>query len=135
MAIDRKVYPSNWETEIRPRILKRANSCCENCGVNQYTVGYRNAKGDLIPLIIAHTHSEGAELRDRMKAVMHKKVIVIRIQIAHLNNDEWNQEVKDEDLAALCEKCHFSHDRIDNQNRKTYGKHYKRYQAELFPQY
>lgn len=134
MPIDKKVYPPNWETDIRPRILERADYCCENCGVRQYTVGYRCASGKVIPLIIAYSHKEGAALRDRMNEVMNRKVIVIRLHIAHLNHDEWNHDVKDEDLAALCGKCHFSHDEVDNQNRKAYGKHFKRYQAELFPQ-
>ena len=134
MPIDKKDYPENWDREIRPRILKRANYCCENCGVKQYTVGYRDADGVLIPLIIGKTYGEGTALRDRMKEVISRKLIVIRITIAHLKHDEWNDDVTDEDLAALCEKCHFDHDLIDNQNRKKYGKHYKRYQAALFPQ-
>ena len=34
MPIDYKKYPSNWLTEIRPRILKRANYTCEFDGCN-----------------------------------------------------------------------------------------------------
>ena len=33
MPIDYKNYPSNWFTEIRPRILVRALNACEFCGV------------------------------------------------------------------------------------------------------
>ena len=133
MPIDKKKYPPSWDTEIRPRILKRADYCCENCGVKQYTVGYRDADGKMVPLIIGKTYKEGNALRHRMIEVMGRKLIVIRITIAHLNHDEWNHEVTDEELAALCEKCHFDHDRIDNDLRKKYGKEHKRYQAELFP--
>lgn len=32
MAIDYKKYPANWKTEIRPRILERADNKCEWCG-------------------------------------------------------------------------------------------------------
>ena len=35
MPIDYKKYPKNWKSEIRPSILKRANNCCEFCGVKK----------------------------------------------------------------------------------------------------
>ncbi len=30
---NRDRYPKNWLTEIRPAILKRAENCCERCGI------------------------------------------------------------------------------------------------------
>lgn len=33
MPIDYKKYAPNWQTEITPQIKKRANNCCEFCGV------------------------------------------------------------------------------------------------------
>lgn len=33
MPIDYSKYPPNWKTEIRPRILNRANNKCECCGI------------------------------------------------------------------------------------------------------
>ena len=38
MPINYSKYPPNWKTEIRPRILKRANNRCEFCGIKNYTV-------------------------------------------------------------------------------------------------
>ena len=50
MPIDYKKHPPNWKTEIRPEILKRANNCCEFCGVENYSL--HNKKK--IVLTIAH---------------------------------------------------------------------------------
>lgn len=129
MPINKKIYPDDWP-KIRQRILHRAGYQCERCGIDRYTV-YHIVKGDRIPILIGETYSEANALRKRISAVMGKKVKVIRLTTAHLNHDEWNQEVKDEDLACLCEKCHFAHDQIDNQLRKKNGKHYQRYQLEM----
>lgn len=46
MPIDYKKYPPNWKTEIRPAILKRANNCCEECGIENYSFGYRDKEGN-----------------------------------------------------------------------------------------
>lgn len=131
MPIKKADYPNNWRCDIRPRILHRAGHCCERCGVENYTVGYRNAVGDMQALIVGESYSEANALRHRMVASMGRKLIVVRLQISHLNQDEWNHEVEDKDLAALCEKCHFNHDKVDNQFRKSYGRHYKRYQLAM----
>ena len=34
MPINYKNYPANWLSEIRPRIMKRANDKCEICGLS-----------------------------------------------------------------------------------------------------
>lgn len=38
MPCDYKKYPSNWFSEIRPRILARAGHKCEFCGVQNHTI-------------------------------------------------------------------------------------------------
>ncbi len=43
-------YPKDWNTVIRPAILERANHCCENCGVANYSL----RDGKKIILTIAH---------------------------------------------------------------------------------
>ena len=50
MPCDYSKYPPNWRTEIRPRILERANHRCEFCGVDNYAP---LPKGKVV-LIIAH---------------------------------------------------------------------------------
>ncbi len=51
MPINYNDYPSNWKTEIRPRILERAGHRCELCGVKNYT---RRKSGTKVVLTIAH---------------------------------------------------------------------------------
>ena len=43
-------YPSNWK-EIRASILRRANNCCEFCGIPNYTI---RENGSKVVLTIAH---------------------------------------------------------------------------------
>ncbi len=45
MPIDYSQYPPNWKTEIRPRILQRANNCCEFCNAPNHELIYRPNKG------------------------------------------------------------------------------------------
>lgn len=62
-------YPSNWK-EIRADILKRANNCCEFCGVENYSV---RANGSKVVLTIAHLDHTPEKLRLRQfESVMSK---------------------------------------------------------------
>lgn len=44
------------------------------------------------------------------------------LTVAHLNRD--TADNRDENLKALCQNCHFEHDRKDNNKRRRYGKEY-----------
>ena len=61
MAIAYKKYPSNWKTEIRPRILKRADNKCEICGVENHVFIRRNKEAPKAYWIV--TGRETAEQR------------------------------------------------------------------------
>lgn len=58
----------------------------------------------------------------------YEKVI---LTVAHLNHN--NYDDREENLAALCQACHFKHDKGDNLMRRTYGKMYAQpnYQLSL----
>jgi len=88
MPINYKKYPPNWN-EIRERILKRANNKCEFCDVENYSVVWRND----VPVKVVLT-------------------------IAHLDHDETNWNVKDERLAALCQRCHLTYDIPEKKKRR-----------------
>lgn len=93
MPVDYKKYPPNWKTEIRPRILSRSNNCCEFCGVENYSKVKRST------------------------GTVNEREIKIIITIAHLDHDETNWNVKDERLAALCQRCHLRYDAKEKSNR------------------
>jgi hypothetical protein len=90
MPCDYSRYPANWFTGIRPRILARAGDRCERCGVPNHTHIARTADGWECAL----ESEEGA--------------VWIILTIAHLDHDVTNNA--DENLMALCQKCHLIHD-------------------------
>jgi hypothetical protein len=132
MPINYKEYPANWRTEIRPRILERDGHRCTVCGVENYVVGERQKDGTLIPLLKGETYSEALKYQQQLKKLTDKKPTLITLQVAHLDQDEWNHKVKDERLATMCQKHHFAYDREDNNRRKKYGKKYKKDLVPIF---
>lgn len=67
---------------------------------------------------------------------MNQKAVKIILTIAHLDHDEENWDVKDDRLAALCQKCHLEYDRPEKQRRRKEKKkkHQKmKYEKTLFP--
>ena len=100
MPIDYKKYPENWFSDIRPRILNRANNSCENCGVKNHSFGYRDSEGNFneypTPNLAKRAKSRGV------------KVIRIVLTISHQDYDIQNNH--DSNLKALCQRCHIHHD-------------------------
>lgn len=52
MPVDYRRYPTNWFTEIRPAILKRANNRCEWCGAENHKPN--PVTGSMVVLTIMH---------------------------------------------------------------------------------
>ena len=112
MPIDYKKYPSNWKSEIRPSVLKRANNSCECCGVDNYmtrrfvdgksqTDNYEN-----------QTYAEAKALAEHMNSFCDDglgKWSIVVLTIAHLDHDISNNDLSN--LKALCQKCHLSYDK------------------------
>ena len=86
MPIDYRKYPKNWKTEIRPRILERAQNKCESCGAENYG-----------------THPQTGS-----------RVI---LTVAHLDHDVKNNS--DENLKAMCQKCHINHDILEHSRNRA----------------
>jgi hypothetical protein len=129
MPIDYSKYPSNWFTEIRPNILKRDGNKCKFCGKPNYSVGYYennmwyptagNIIHDKIGQLGAKNYSIARELCDNINeyaCIDDEHYIVIVLTIAHLDQDINNNT--DENLAALCQRCHLKHDREFNKALK-----------------
>lgn len=127
MPIDYKKYPSNWKTEIRPAIMKRAKNCCEFCGVKHYSVGSWEGE-KFIPTggNITHdaagngelTYKEARELVKHCNECCDDNLIVIVLTIAHLDHDINHNNFSN--LKALCQRCHNRYDvGFRKENRKT----------------
>ncbi len=130
MPIDYSEYPPNWKTEIRPRIIARAKNCCEDCGIpNQATVKRKKdgtyrflsaAEWDLVNGSIKYGQYSKA---GALKKHGFTKVV---LTIAHLNHDKLNWDVKDEDLKALCQRCHLLLDINHHTTNRKYGRNHAR---------
>lgn len=124
MPIDYKKYPDNWLTEIRPRILKRANYTCEfeGCdfkhGETVWSVKYRGKtqawyrnKED------ADAHQPKSFEMKKGEIVPNPKPVKVILTVAHLDHDESNHDVKDERLKAGCQLCHLRYDAKEKYRR------------------
>ena len=129
MPIDYNRYPKNWKTEIRPRIMKRANNTCEFEGCNfkhgdeVWAVRYRGKttgwfrsfeEADKYPKTI---ESKKNKLTGRVERVPNPKKVKVVLTIAHLDHDETNHDVKDERLKASCQLCHLRYDAKEKYRR------------------
>lgn len=96
MPCDWSRYPSNWKSEIRPRILERDGFRCKRCLVENGSDLSKRCCKEPIYNERGKCHSCG---KRRPRVVL---------TIAHLDHDTTNNA--DDNLAALCQRCHLSHD-------------------------
>ena len=123
--IDYKKYPINWKTEIRPAVLKRANNCCEFCGVPNYAIIYRPNKGKSDWLLMPEGHEADAMALDGVKFT---KIV---LTIAHLDHDSHNHNVSIDRLRALCQRCHLGIDLQHHIYNRKYGNTKNNYKIKL----
>jgi len=141
LAHNRALYPPDWPA-IRARILARDENRCKWCGVENYAVGYRDAKGTWHRLAgngpcdaagVGHSwpnyqqlaYAEAREIADVQNDCVghrddeghHWRVIVLTI--AHLDHDPRN--CADENLSALCQQCHNRYDRPHRNRTRRLG--------------
>lgn len=112
MPCNYKLYPSNWKTEIRPRILKRANNCCEICGFENgmKIISFKfEGKTSWIPYV---------QFVDKMEKEPFK-ILKVVLTIAHLDHDEENHNVTDDRLKAMCQLCHLRYDSEEKKRRRN----------------
>lgn len=98
------LYPANWR-EISQRIrFERAGGRCERCKAPH--LWYR-AGQELINPVCIELYKAGLEIEGKLDA---KKITRIVLTTAHLNHNP--ADSSDENLAALCQRCHLAHDRL-----------------------
>lgn len=131
MPWNRKDYPPDWE-EIRNRILIRARNRCEKCGlgnrllINKSDRSYPSPQQwDMYNSMLRNDYSK----RQAMQRMGFTEIV---LTIAHLNHDKDNWNVKDDELQALCQKCHLSLDINHHINNRKYGRNWKKNQGKLF---
>lgn len=151
MPCDFSKYPKTW-LEIRRRILKRAGEVrndageiqkearCEKCGAKNHAFIFRGilegkevfqyADGSIYfyPSGELFGVNEYA-LIEPIKSDPNQKAHKVVLTIAHLDHDEENHDVKDDRLAAWCQKCHLVYDAPEKTKRRAK----KKYNKSLFP--
>jgi uncharacterized tellurite resistance protein B-like protein len=130
MPINYKYYPKDWPI-IRQRILAREEHKCKHCQVPNYAVIERGKESDYRVIGKNTNYDSACAMRRHAKKHSRRNAVVIVLTIAHLDHDEWNHDVTDDRLAALCQRCHLMYDECDNAMRKKYGKHYKKNQISI----
>ncbi len=132
MPIDYTKYPTNWKTEIVPRILERAKNHCEQCGVGNHRIIQRH---DDNPAVFEYLDAGSAEYAIRpgkypqadleyyqycydfqkkdtfsMVSLKQRRPILVVLTIAHMDNQLTDHS--DKNLKALCQRCHLTHDQF-----------------------
>lgn len=121
MPMDYRKYPKNWsEISIRLR-FERAGNRCEWCGVPNYA--WRDSSGKYVTL------AELESLRTEGLPIDLTQATRIILTVAHLGIDKPDgtpgdkadtMDCREENLAALCQRCHLGFDRDDHiRSRRT----------------
>ena len=127
---DMSKYPDNWESEIRPSILRRAGgqednpaigAKCEICGVTNYAVGRRDESGNFVPSPLyqffdfaewTSSSKKAGEFQKKNKSYpgTSYKWIRIILTVAHWY-DPNPMSCDQKNLKAACQKCHNDRDK------------------------
>lgn len=133
MPIDYSQYPSNWKTEIRPAVLKRAggsdedpriNAFCEECGKCNWSIVFYEPEDDSVNyhwfdgiydvpgwhVDFPESYSSSRALCDEINnsGSYESKRSVVVLTISHTDHDITNNDMSN--LKALCQRCHLRHD-------------------------
>lgn len=134
-AENRAKYPPDWKA-IRARILERAKKRCEWCGVKNYavlsngkpTAGNREHDAAGQGELSYREAREFADAGNQFWPEENYKVVVLTV--AHL--DHGLSDHSDGNLAALCQKCHLTHDAKQHAANAKITRDRKRGQGRLF---
>ncbi len=109
---NKHLYPENWNDTIRPAILKRDGYKCTICKIPHRAEGYYDVNKNFI---VCDLH-----MKNWAKAQGYK-IQKIALQIMHLNHVK--ADVRDENLASGCPRCHLNADReVNLLKRKMRGR-------------
>ncbi len=113
----RKFYGANWILNVRPRILERAGKRCEQCNKGpdrKQVIVVRDRSGRWLDKGLIWRGPDGQRAEDPPRGRRRYKIRLV-LTVAHLNHQPGDD--RDENLKALCQRCHLVHDR--QQHRET----------------
>jgi hypothetical protein len=96
MPVDYRLYPPDWRAISRRIRFERAGNRCEWCGAENYQP--HPITGAIVILTVAHLGLPKSDGSPGSRADL--------------------ADVREENLAALCQRCHLNYDREDNLRRR-----------------
>lgn len=115
---NRDRYPKEWPM-IRERILRRASNRCEFCGKPNGVYVAAGPDGQWVGL--------GRDIPEDWKEI---RTILVVLTVAHLDHQPEHNE--DDNLRALCQRCHNRHDVGHRAETRRETLKVRRKQLELF---
>lgn len=107
-------YSGRAWRETRTRILKRAQGCCEQCGVPQIAYLWfdrrYDGKGRAWWGFAGDWYDHNGNLTAEPPSNMRERSVRIILTIAHLNHVAGDD--RGENLKALCQWCHLNYDKL-----------------------
>jgi 5-methylcytosine-specific restriction endonuclease McrA len=122
-----KRYPANWK-HIRFQVLQRAGLRCENCGVHNHDIGWRDDGGNF-HIVVRGTDAEGSA-KDYAGHATGRRVFQIVLTVAHLDHVPENCDL--DNLRAWCQKCHLTYDAKHHAQNAHHTRKSRKAMAELF---
>lgn len=132
MPWERSRYPDDWEAISRRIRFERAGGKCEWCGVPNGAYITRNKREPRRVTVYRD------ELAAEVAAMEGERVVRVVLTVAHLGvarpdgspGDKHDKsDVRDENLAALCQACHLNYDRDDHLRNAAETRRRKRHEA------
>ena len=115
----RQFYGREWREVIRPRILERAGAACEQCKAPDRIIvaRYPEYPGwwfnvDTGAAVDPQGHEQFRVRASEMPDIENAHLVKIVLTVAHLDRVPGHDT--DDNLRALCQRCHLHHDRAQH---------------------
>lgn len=107
MPINYADYHPDWKAISKRIRFERAGGKCEWCGVEHGAIGARDLAGNWFNQ--EDWLGWNSEYGYSVFGTYAPRIIKIVLTVAHLDHDKNNND--DDNLAALCQRCHLNYDR------------------------
>jgi 5-methylcytosine-specific restriction endonuclease McrA len=131
----RALYPKDWKAISKRIREERAGNRCERCKAPNGKTVVRGEDSDAGTYMLeegeVHDDETGKYLgRARGPEYQGGRFVRIVLTVAHLDHDPTNNA--DENLKALCQRCHLSHDREQHTANARATRRSRKASRELF---
>lgn len=127
MPINYKEYHPKWSLISKLIRFRRAKNRCEKCGILNGSVVKRLPDGTWInpgaqdwDMIHSRIKYSRSNMTESLKYHGFTKVV---LTVAHIDHNKENNRFGN--LAALCQRCHLTHDKHQHTSNRKYGRNHK----------